>query len=72
MKSEKLTAVGFGMAAWLIACCVCSTVVALAGGAIALGYGARWWGTVMLAVGMGSIGAVVTLARIVVRSMRAK
>ncbi len=72
MKPEKLTALGYCMAAWLIALCVCSSVVGLAGGRISLGYGARWQGTAMLAVGIGGIAAVVTLARIVVRSLRSK
>ena len=72
VKSEKLRAVGYGMAAWLIALCVCVAVAGLVGGGIALGYGARWQGTVMLAVGVGSTVAVVTLARLVVRSIRSK
>ena len=75
MKSEKLTALGYGMAGWLIALCaglsvVC--VVCVVGGRLALGYGAPWQGTLLLTVAMGSIGAVVTLGRIVVRSIRAK
>ena len=72
MKSEKLTALGYGMAGWLIALCAGLSVVCVVGGRLALGYGAPWQGTLLLTVAMGSIGAVVTLGRIVVRSIRAK
>lgn len=72
MTSEKLTAFGFGMTAWLISLCVCSSVVGLVGGGVALGYGAPGQAAVALVVGTGSLVDVVTLVRAVARSIRSK